>query len=129
LPKPLLRLVPQPAPRPWSYIMLGEQEATAALDRILSGPKPLTTIRVWHAIVFSTDWDTGEIVAGAEALAEKARVPPAEVRRALPAMVKLGVLERRSRGRYAVNPNMAWKGSMTARDRAAARWGMRITSP
>ncbi len=44
---------------------------------------------------------------------------PTEVYRALSHLVELGGLVRTSRGRYAINPDVAWSGSLAKRESAS----------
>lgn len=100
--------------------MLNPEQQRAVLKAINRCPKPATTLRIWNAAISSLRYDTGEIAASSEALAEFAEVPAKEARRALAELVKLGALLRPSRGKYAINPNVGWAGSLQRRADAAA---------
>lgn len=110
--------------------MLSKDGAAEALARITSASKPFTTLRVWNAILGATAWGSSRLEATVDELAAVAKVPHAEVRRALPHLAKMGILRKTGRGRYDVNPNIAWRGDLTSRALAAAsdRWGVPVTS-
>ena len=126
MPLPRLSLVPAPT-RTWSFIMLGEEAAAEAMERILAGPRPHDTLKVWLAVTLTTDWNTNQVVAKAPELAAKAKVHEVEARRALSRLTSIDVLIRTGRGQYEVNPNLAWKGDISARERAAKRWGTPVS--
>jgi predicted transcriptional regulator of viral defense system len=79
---------------------------------------------VWIAVMFSTGWNASTITATAPELAAKAQVNEAGARRALSYLTRLGILRRVARGRYEVSPHACWQGDLSARARAADRWGM-----
>lgn len=98
------------------YVMLMDSEQIqAVLKAIRHCPRPATTLFIWHAITAVVEFDTGMIDASAVELARIAEVPPAEASRALSTLVELGVLQRVSRGRYKVNPHVAWVGNEEVR--------------
>jgi hypothetical protein len=100
--------------------MLSEEKAAEVFALISKGRKPWTTVRVWFAVTFSTNYDNWAVTADVPALSAKAGVPEAEVRRALGALTRMGALIRMSRGRYAVNPHVSWRGTLQERRKAQA---------
>jgi hypothetical protein len=130
LPLQRLRLVPKSDQTPrWSYVMISEDDATLAVARIHTGEKPYTTLKVWLAVMFATGWNTCEITAKPRELAARAKVHEVDVRRGLSYLTRLGILRRVGRGRYEVNPEIAWRGDLSARQKAEERWGVPVTSP
>lgn len=116
----LHRITEQRAPRQtWPFVMLNPEQLRTVLRLINASDRPATTLRVWTAAVTFVRMDDGEIMARNETLAEAAEVTPQEVSRALNAMVRMGVLIRLQRGRYAVNANIAWAGSQEKREAKA----------
>jgi hypothetical protein len=61
--------------------MLSEEKAAEVFALISKGRKPWTTVRVWFAVTFSTNYDNWAVTADVPALSAKAGVPEAEVRR------------------------------------------------
>ena len=100
--------------------MLNPEQQKAVLKAINRCPKPATTLRVWAASIATVNYDTGMIAASALELAEIAGAHPVEARGALSTLAKLGALERLSRGRYRINPHVAWSGSQAARTALAS---------
>ena len=64
------------------------------------------------------EWNTGKVSAPIQELADAAGTTPTEAYRALSHLVELGALVRTGRGRYALNPDVAWSGSLVAREGA-----------
>jgi hypothetical protein len=114
-----LRLVPKAEKKRWNYTMLSREQCIAVLKAINRCPRPASTLRVWTACISAVDYDTGAIAASANELAEFAEVPASEARRSLAELARIGALLRLSRGRYAINPHVAWAGSEDRRETAA----------
>lgn len=111
------RLAP---PEKWGYVMLNPDQQRAVLKAIDATPKPLTTLKVWQAAISFIAYDRdGEIMAGRTQIAEAANVSPDHTTRALSQLVDIGVLLRVGRGRFKVNPHVAWAGPLHKRDIAA----------
>lgn len=108
----------EPAPR-WTYVMLNPDQIRAVLKLINASEKPLLALRVWTALVSHVRLETGEIMASRTRLAEDAETTPQEASRALSMMAEMGILIRLRPGRYAVNPSVAWAGSLVQRETAA----------
>jgi hypothetical protein len=108
------------APSPWPFFMVSRTEARDVLYRIVGGPRPKATLAVWVVAMTYAMPKTGVIEATREQMATVARVDVAEVSRALARLATMGALVRLSRGRYMVNPNVAWSSSLDDR-KAAAR--------
>ena len=79
----------------WRYVMLSREQSRAILRRIVSGERSGNTLAVWVAAQSYAEWNTGRIVAS---------VP------------QLGGLVRTGRGRYAINPEVAWAGTLGQRE-------------
>jgi DNA-binding IclR family transcriptional regulator len=79
-------------------------------------------------------YGTGEIEASRKQLAELASTTEDEASRALARLERLGALVRIGRGRYALNPAVAWSGSRASREQAVAaqseqKPGLRVVEP
>ena len=106
-------------PETWSFVMLNPDQQRLVLKAINNGPRPLTTLKVWNAAISHVRYDTGEIMAGRERLAEDADIVPEEASRALTQLVEIGALLKLRRGRYAINPHVGWSGSLVKRQESA----------
>jgi hypothetical protein len=106
-------------PEPWSFVMLNPDQQRLVLKAIDSGPRPLTTLKVWNAAISHILYDTGEIMAGRKRLAEDANITPDEASRALNRLAEIGALVKVRPGRYAINPHVGWTGSSLKRQEAA----------
>src|SRR3954467_11401226 len=91
----------------WAYVMLSREQSRHLLKRIVDGPRPGVTLAVWHAALSYAEWNTGSIPVTMDVLADTAGTNATEASRALSRLVELGALVRTSRGRYAVNPEVA----------------------
>jgi hypothetical protein len=106
-------------PEQWSFVMLSPDQQRLVLKAIDKGPRPLVTLKVWNAAISHIRYDTGEIMAGRERLAQDADVDVTEASRALNRLTEIGALLRLRRGRYAINPHVGWTGSLVKRQEAA----------
>jgi hypothetical protein len=106
-------------PETWRFVMLNPDQQRLVLKAINAGDKPALTMRVWLAAISHIRYDTGEIMAGRERLAEDAETAPDEVSRALSRLLEIGALLKIRRGRYEINPHVGWAGSQTTRQAAA----------
>jgi hypothetical protein len=100
----------------------GEPLVSYQINRQLPGWNlpPLATRAVWHAVLSYAEWNTGQINVPVAVLAEATHMLPNEVYRALSTLVEFGAMVRTGRGRYALNPNAAWSGSLVERGGKAA---------
>jgi hypothetical protein len=99
--------------------MLNPDQQRIVLDAIVSGPRPLVTLKVWNAAISHIRYDTGEIMASRQRLARDAKISAPEASRALSRLAEIGALLKLRRGRYAINPNAGWSGSLAQRQEAA----------
>jgi len=106
-------------PETWSFVMLNPDQQRLVLKAIDNGPRPLTTLKVWNAAISHIRYDTGEIMAGRERLAEDAGIVPEEASRAMTRLAEIGALLKLRRGRYAINPHVGWTGGLVERQAAA----------
>ena len=106
-------------PEQWVFVMLNPDQQRLVLKAIDNGPRPLTTLKVWNAAISHIRYDTGEIMAGRDRLAEDAGIVPEEASRALTRLAEIGALLKLRRGRYAINPHVGWTGSLLKRQEAA----------
>jgi DNA-binding transcriptional ArsR family regulator len=107
-------------PEKWGYVMLNPDQQRAVLKAIKAGPLPLQTMAAWNACISFIAYDRdGEIMARRTQIAEAADLTPQNASTALSRLVELGVLERIRRGRYRVNPHVAWSGPLHKREIAA----------
>jgi hypothetical protein len=104
----------------WQFVMLSREQSRIILKRIVNGTRPGTTLAVWEAARSYAEWNTGQITASIQELAEASGAPAGEVYRALSQLVELGGLIRTGRGRYALNPDVAWTGTLVSREAASA---------
>src|SRR3712207_156880 len=112
----------------WSYVMLSREHSRVILKRILNGSRPATTLAVWEAARSYAEWNTGNIAATVQQLAEAAETSPGEIYRALSHLVELGALVRTAQGRYALNPAVAWSGTLVNRGSEERRVGKECRS-
>lgn len=84
----------------------------AFLARLETAERRGATARVFLAAISQAEYESGEILAKPPALARVARVPEVAVRRALSQLVELEALQRIGRGRYKLNPALAFRGSV-----------------
>ena len=106
-------------PEQWGFVMLNPDQQRVVLKAINRVEKPALTMRVWLAVISHIRYDTGEIMAGRERLAEDAETTPEEASRALSRLAEIGALLKLRPGRYAINPNAGWAGSLVQRQEAA----------
>jgi DNA-binding transcriptional ArsR family regulator len=106
-------------PETWSFAMLNPDQQRLVLKAIDDGPRPLVTLKVWNAAISHIRYDTGEIMAGRERLAQDVDVTPEHVSRALSRLTEIGALLKLRPGRYAINPHVGWTGSLVKRQEAA----------
>ena len=104
----------------WAYVMLSREQSRLILGRIMECQRPLKTLAVWEAVRSYTEWNTGQINVPTHTLAAAAHTTTNEVSRALSQLVELGALVRLGRGRYALNPDVAWSGTLVGREQAAS---------
>jgi hypothetical protein len=104
----------------WAYVMLSREQSRVVLKRIVEGKRPGVTLAVWHAALSYAEWNTGQIAVPVGLLAEAAGTTPTEAYRALSYLVELEALIRTARGRYSLNPDVAWSGTLVSREGAAA---------
>lgn len=98
---------------------LTSEQQIAVLRAINHTSRPATTLRIWSAALAVVEYEIGAIDATATELAEIAEIHPTEARRALATLAEIGALQRTARGRYKINPQVAWAGSQASRDAAA----------
>jgi hypothetical protein len=107
-------------PEKWGFVMLNPAQQRAVLKAIMDGPKPLQTIAAWNACISFIAYDrNGEIAAARNQIAEAANLTPQNTSTAMTRLVTLGVLTRVARGRFKVNPYVAWSGPLHKREIAA----------
>lgn len=100
------------------YVMLSRERSREILRRITAGERAGVTLAVWEASRSYAQYNTGEIEATREQIAELAGTTPREVSRALSRLTEIKALVRRARGKYALHPASAWAGSLQARELA-----------
>jgi len=107
-------------PGKWAYVMIHPNQLLVLQKLIREGSNPGETLAVWTSCVSYMSYDqNGEIMAGRDVLSEASGVAPQNVSRALSRLVEVGGLLKLRRGRYAVNPNLGWAGSLIKREAAA----------
>jgi hypothetical protein len=93
-------------PEQWGFVMLNPDQQRVVLKAINRVEKPALTMRVWLAVISHIRYDTGEIMAGRERLAEDAETTPEEASRALSRLAEIGALLKLRPGRYGVHPGI-----------------------
>ncbi len=117
-------------PDPWMYVMLSPTAARDIMKAIRGTDRPAATLAVWTAALTFLEYGSNEIKASRRELAEASGESEQEVSRALAALARLGALERIGRGRYRADPSSTWRGTLTARERAAGRKpDLRVVEP
>jgi hypothetical protein len=107
-------------PEKWGFVMLNPDQQRAVMKAIGAGPRPNETLKVWNACISYIAYDRdGEIMARQSQIAEAADVSSSHTSEALARLIDIGVLSRIVRGRYRVNPHVAWSGPLHKRDIAA----------
>jgi hypothetical protein len=107
-------------PEKWGFVMLNPAQQRAVLKAIDATPKPLSTLKVWNACISFIAYDRdGEVMANRSQIAEAADISPEHTTRAMTQLVDIGVLTRVARGRFKVNPYVAWSGPLHKREIAA----------
>ena len=107
-------------PESWGFVMLNPDQQRTVIKAINEGPRPHTTLMIWASVISFVAYNSdGEIMASREQIAEAANVSPENTTRALSRLVEIGVLTRIARGRYKVNPYVAWSGPLHKRELAA----------
>jgi DNA-binding IclR family transcriptional regulator len=99
--------------------MISQQRGLEILEAIAVGERSGVTVKIWMAAQLRAQWNTGEVNATVAELAHHANTVPNEAYRALSRLVEIGAIIRTGRGRYAINPHVAWNGSLTNREKAA----------
>jgi hypothetical protein len=117
------------APEPWPYVMLSREQARIIVRKINEGPRPGVTGAVWMAALSYAAYGSGEIEASRAQLAEFACTTERGVSRALSRLEQIGALIRTGRGHYALNPAVAWSGSLANREQAVQKSGPRLVEP
>jgi hypothetical protein len=100
-------------------VMINQQQLRLILKIFNNGPRPLTTLWVWNAVLLHIQRDTGEIAASACELADDAGTTADEVAWALNRLAEIGALLKLRPGRYAINPHVGWMGDPLKRQEAA----------
>lgn len=103
----------------WTYTMISREQQRLVLKLINASKKPAITSRVWLALVSHVQLDTGEIMAGRTRIAEDAETSPEEASRALSYLAEVGAIIRIRPGRYRINPQVGWAGSLAKREASA----------
>jgi len=107
-------------PESWGFVMLNPDQQRAVTRAIKEGPRPSETSFVWQVCISFIAYDRqGEIMASISEIADAAGVLPRHATTALSRLVDIGVLTRIARGRYQVNPFVAWSGPLHKRELAA----------
>jgi hypothetical protein len=106
-------------PETWGFVMLNPEQQRVVVKAITDGARPLETFKVWNVVISHIRYDTGEIMAGRERLAQDSGISLENVSRALTRLTEIGALLRLRPGRYAINPHVGWTGSLIKRQESA----------
>lgn len=106
----------------WRFVMLSQEQALIVIGLIDEVSNPYECSKVWNAALSYMDWDTGHIDVDRKTLADKCKMIPGSVSRALKQLVDIKVLYRRrtAEGKlaYFCNPNIGWRGTEAERQKA-----------
>jgi predicted transcriptional regulator of viral defense system len=80
----------------------------------------MATMKVWLAVTANIELGTNRVAATVTKIAEDGRVSVAQASRALKRLHEIGALQRLGRGRYRVNPHLAFRGALEDREAAAS---------
>jgi hypothetical protein len=97
------------------------EQGREAFRRIIKGPRPYQTLKVWHAVMLTTEFNTVDVRVYPIELAKMTGVPPNEVSRAMSQLARDGLLERVKVGAYRINPHIAYSGTQAAQKAAQER--------
>jgi predicted transcriptional regulator of viral defense system len=97
--------------------MISQERGLEILAAIAARERSGVTVKIWVAAQLRAQWNTGIVNATVGELAAHAGTVPAEAYRALSRLVEIGALIRTGRGRYAVNPAIAWNGALAVREK------------
>ena len=106
----------------WPFVRISPVQFLFVMKATSQAKRPDLTLRVWNTALAYMRWDTGEILATREQLAEDTKTNPDEVSRAMTALTKIGAILKTRRGNrvvYSINPNVGWNGSEGSRRSAA----------
>jgi hypothetical protein len=113
-------------PEGWSFVMLGPAQNAAVVRWIMDNSKrPLQGAVLWATLLERLDWDTGEVRATRQELAERIGARPAHVSELMGELASINAIHREKRGRgvrYFLNPWIATH-TPSAEARRAAREG------
>ena len=116
----IYRLTDEPKER-WPFVRISPAQFLFVMKATGQAKRPDLTLRVWHAALAYMRWDSGEILATRERLAEDAGTTDGEVSRAMTALTKIGAILKTHRGQrvvYSINPNVGWNGGEGTRQTA-----------
>lgn len=117
----IYKITEEPGER-WLFMKLSQEQFRHVTKAIRDCRNVATTFAVWNAALTYMRWDTGEVVASRNQIAEDAGVALQSVSTAISDLVRIGAVLRRRHGRkvtYVVNPRVGWSGSEGTRQTAA----------
>jgi DNA-binding transcriptional ArsR family regulator len=98
-------------PEGWSFVMLGPAQNEAVVRWIAENSKrPHKAHLLWAALLGRLDWDTGEVRATRQDLAERVGVRPTELSQLMGELASINAVRREKQGRgvrYFLNPWIA----------------------
>lgn len=117
----IYRLTEEPS-EGWLFVKISPQQFLLVTKAIQQCRNVSTTLRVWNTALAYMRFDTGEIMATRDRIAEDAGTNSDEVSRAMTDLERIGAILRKRRGKrvvYFVNPNIGWNGGEGSRIAAA----------
>jgi hypothetical protein len=114
-------------PDNWIFAMINPDQQRAILKAIQNSPRPFATVMVWNACISRLNYgSTAEVMASRQQLSEDTGMRPQEVSAGLSRLVEIGALVKIGKGRYAINPHVAWQGPLVQRQEAAKEVQFRL---
>lgn len=115
------RLTEEPQEQ-WPFMRISPEQFRHVSQAIRHCRKALTTMSIWNAAITYLRFDTGEILATRDQLAQDTNIAPQNVSTAMTDLERIGAILRKKRGKrvvYFVNPNVGWNGGEGSRVAAA----------
>lgn len=113
----------------WTFNMISPAQCLAVWEAIKSGERPHETRDVFDYVITHIETNTGIVTLTREELAEKVKIHPREVTKAMKRLEDIGAIVRErvkvpgmrgpGKARYRLNPHVGWNGKLEKRQLAA----------
>jgi len=117
----IYKITEEPGER-WLFVRISPEQFRYVVKAIRGCRNVATTLSIWNTALTYMRWDTGEILATREQLAEDTETACQNVSTAMSDLVRIGAILRQRHGRkviYSVNPRIGWSGSEGTHQTAA----------